>query len=150
MMIYYFIVAMFEIAVKSAAVMKKTSLIISSICVLALAACGPGRTEQAEIAKKEAEEAKAAQAPVELPPSITSSTNYRCRGGAVAYVDYFGENVAAQIRLDDKNSLPVRVEPAEDAPEDPMVSADGTVKLVGTGSEVSLTWPEKGTMVCKG
>ena len=141
---------MFEIAVKNPIVMKKAPLILSSICMLALAACGPGRTEQAELDKEAEATEKAAQAPVELPPSITSSTNYRCKGGSIAYVDYFGENVSAQIRFEDKNTIPTHVAPTEDAPTGPMVSADGTVSLTGTGSEVSITWPEKGTLSCKG
>jgi len=142
-------VALMNIIGKSLAAMKRTSLLISSICVLTLAACGPGRTEQAKIAEEEAAAEKAAAAPVELPPSITSSINYRCKGGAVLYVDYFGENVAAQLRFDDKNAIPTRVTPAEDAPEGPMQSADGATSLSGTGDQVSVTWPEKGTLSCK-
>lgn len=130
--------------------MKKTSLILSSICVLALAACGPGRTEQAELDKQEAEAEKASAPVAKLPPPITSNVSYRCKGGAVAYVDYMGENEAAQIRFDDKNAIPTIVERAEDAPDGPMTSKDGTVTLTGTGSEISLTWPEKGTLSCKG
>ena len=141
---------MFEIAVKSHAVMKKTHLLISSICVLAIAACGPGRTEQAEIAEEEKAAEKASRAPVELPPSITSSTVYRCKGGTILYVDYFGENVAAQIAVGEKSAIPTRVTPAEDAPEGPMKSADGSVTLNGTGAAISVTLPELGTLSCKG
>lgn len=145
-MILYFVIAMSWIAVKSAIVMKKTSLIISSVCVLALAACGPGRTEQAEIDQKAAEAEKAAQAPVELPPSITSSTVYRCRGGAVLYVDYLGDNVAAQVRIDDEVAVPVSLKPTEDGGS--MVSEDGTIKLTGTGGKVTAELPGKGSLVC--
>lgn len=126
--------------------MKKTSLIISSICVLALAACGPGRTEQAEIDKEEAAIEKAERPAVELPPSITSSTVYRCRGGSVLYVDYLGENVAAQVRIDDEVSVPISLKPTEDGGS--MVSEDGSIKLTGTGAKVTAELPGKGSLVC--
>jgi hypothetical protein len=106
--------------------MKKTSLILTTICVLALAACGPGRTEQAEIDKAEAEAEKAERPAVELPPSITSSTIYRCRGGSVLYVDYFGENEFAQIRIDDKVAIPQRLSPTEGGA---FTSEDGSMRL---------------------
>ncbi len=130
--------------------MKKTSLILSSICALAVVACGPSRTEQAENEIAEAQAEQAAAAPIELPPSITSSNTYRCKGGTALYIDYFGENVAAQIRVDDKNAIPTRVEPSEEAPTGPMVSADGSITLTGTGEEITIQLPEKGSLACKG
>lgn len=127
-------------------IMKKTSLILSSICVLALAACGPGRTEQAEIAKKEAEAEKAERPVVELPPPITNSTVYRCRGGSVLYVDYLGENVAAQVRVDDEVAVPILVKPPEGG--GPMVSEDGSITITGTGDKITAILPGKGSLTC--
>jgi len=125
--------------------MKNTSLIIASICTLALVACGPGRTEQAKIDKAAAEAEKAAKPVAELPPPITSSTVYRCRGGSVLYVDIFGENESAQVRIDDKVSIPVRLTSVDGGP---FTSEDGTVSLSGSGDKITATLPEKGSLAC--
>lgn len=125
--------------------MKKTSLILTTICTLALVACGPGRTEQAEIDKAEAEAEKAERPAVELPPPITSSTIYRCRGGSVLYVDYFGENEFAQIRIDDKVAIPQRLSPTEGGA---FTSEDGSISLEGNGDKVNATLPGQGKLVC--
>ena len=125
--------------------MKKTSLIITSVCTLALVACGPGRTEQAELDKAAAEAEKAAKPVAELPPPITNSTVYRCRGGSVLYVDIFGENEAAQVRIDDKVSIPVRLSSTEGGP---FTSEDGSITLSGSGDKVTATLPGKGSLAC--
>ncbi len=125
--------------------MKNTSLIIASICTLALVACGPGRTEQAEIDKAAAEAEKAAKPVAELPPPITKSAIYRCRGGSVLYVDYLGENEAAQVRIDDKVSLPAMLK-TEDGAQ--FTSEDGTITINGSGDKITATLPEKGSLAC--
>lgn len=125
--------------------MKNTSLIIASICTLALVACGPGRTEQAEIDKAAAEAEKAAKPVAELPPPITKSAIYRCRGGSVLYVDIFGENESAQVRIDDKVSIPVRLTSTDGGP---FTSEDGSVSLSGSGDKITATLPEKGSLAC--
>lgn len=128
------------------ACMKKTSLILSSLCTLALVACGPGRTEQAEL-DKAAEEAEKAQRPeVQLPPPITESTTYRCRGGSVIYVDYLGEDEAAQIRIDDEVAVPVLLKPSEGSSV--LSSEDGSISISRDGKDVNATLPGKGSLSC--
>ncbi len=125
--------------------MKNTSLIITSICTLALVACGPGRTEQAELDKAAAEAEKAAKPVAELPPPITKNTIYRCRGGSVIYVDIFGDNESAQIRIDDEVSIPVRLASSENGS---FSSEDGNITLSGSGDKITATLPDKGSLAC--
>ena len=125
--------------------MKNTSLIITSICTLALVACGPGRTEQAEIDKAAAEAEKAAQPLAELPPPITKNTIYRCRGGSVIYVDVFGDNESAQIRIDDEVSVPVSLKAADGGS---FKSEDGSISISGVGDKITASLPSKGSLAC--
>lgn len=135
--------------------MKKNLLLLAPLSMLALAACN--QTETTEVAEGEAVETPAA--PVELPPSITSSGTYRCADNTILYIDYFGDNVAADIRIGEKTALATRVnapkpeaaegEEAKPA-EGPMVSADGEATLSGTGKQIKVKLPGKGEQVCKG
>lgn len=137
--------------------MKKNLLIIAPLSMLALAACN--KTETPAQGDKTAE--TAAPAPVELPPAITAEGTYRCADNTILYVDFYGANVAAAIRVGDKTAIATRVEaPKAEAPvagattpaatpAGPMKSADGKTTLSGSGKQINVMLPGKGAQTCK-
>lgn len=138
--------------------MKTYLLKLAPLTMLALAACGQTREEQAA-AEKEAKKAEMAQAAdaTPLPPAITASAAYRCADKSVVYVDFYGANEGAAIRVGDKSATPLRVNaPKADAaaageakPAGPMKSDDGKTMLAGSGDSVNLTLEGKGAQTCK-
>ena len=134
--------------------MKKNLLILAPVAMLALAACNNSETP----ADGEAETAEAAAEPVKMPPPITSSGTYRCADNTILYVDFFGDNEAAAIRVGDKTAEAIRVEaPAAEEgaegeaakPTGPMKSADGEASLSGSGKSINVKLPGKGAQSCK-
>ena len=122
--------------------MNKTLLILAPLSMLALAACN--KTETPAEGEAGAEGAAVTAAPVEMPPAITATGTYRCADSTVLYVDFLGNNEAADIRVGDKTATAVRVtapaaeaaaageaEPTEAAPAGPLKSADGELSIVG-------------------
>ena len=133
--------------------------------MLALAACNKTETPAADGADATAAATPAVTAP--MPPAITSQVVYRCKDNTVLYVDFFGANEAADIRVADKASAPIRVmapvvpapaagaapvDPAAPAakPAGPMKSADGAISLSGAGKQVNVKLADKGAQTCKG
>lgn len=142
--------------------MKSKLLLIAPLSMLALAACNKTETPAAEGDATQTAEAPAA--PVELPPSITSSATYRCADNTILHVDFLGKNEAADIRVGEKSATAVRVTapkveapaegaaPAADAeavPTGPMKSADGTTTLAGSGKQINVKLADKGAQTCK-
>jgi hypothetical protein len=112
--------------------------------LLSLAACNSEpETVTAGTADPDAATLKEAP-PVELPPMVTASRTYRCKDNSLVYIDFFNDNVTANLR-DKKDGQPVVLK----APEagKPFVS-DGYT-LSGNGAEVELTRPGKGSESCK-
>ena len=145
--------------------MTKNLLILAPVAMLALAACNKTETPKADDAATTA----APAAPMELPPSITSSGVFRCGDNTILYVDFLGANVAADIRVGDKTATATRVtapkaeapvtDPAAPAtapaaapakPEGPMKSADGETSLSGSGKSINVKLAGKGAQTCKG
>jgi hypothetical protein len=140
--------------------MKKNLLILAPVVMLALAACNKTETP----AEGETATVEAPAAPVELPPSITSSATYRCADNTILYVDFLGANVAADIRVGDKTATATRVSQAvaapaadpaattpaaEAAPAGPLKSADGESSLSGSGKQINVKLAGKGAQTCK-
>jgi hypothetical protein len=145
--------------------MKKMTYILAPLSMLALAACNKSAAPAAD-AEVEATKAAEAVAPVEMPPAITASGTYRCGDNTILYVDFLGKNEAADIRVGDKASSPVRVtapaaqapadpavaddgKAAEAAPAGPMKSADGKTTLAGSGKQINVKLADKGAQTCK-
>ena len=133
--------------------MKKTLSLITPVLMLAIAACGPSREEQAAEAEK-AEEAKRAEAVAALPvgPQITDQGTYRCADNTIVKVDVLGENEAASITVG--SDAPIRVDAPKDAEgkivaNRAMKSADGATALAGSGDSINLTLAGKGAQSCK-
>ncbi|MDZ7588986.1 MAG: hypothetical protein U5J78_07610 [Parasphingorhabdus sp.] len=141
--------------------MKRHIIMLTPLALLALAGCGQSREEKAEAAKQ-AEVAAEEQAAETMmaPPPITSQGVYRCKDNTIVYVDFLGDNVAANVRVGEKSGVPTNLtapapaEPAADGAAAPaasgeLVSADGTMKLTGGGKEITLTLPGKSAQACK-
>ncbi len=143
--------------------MKKNLLILAPVVMLALAACNKTETTtQSETPKVETP-----AAPLELPPSITSSATYRCADNTILFVDFLGANIAADIRVGDKTATATRVSQAAAAPADPaagaapaapaaeaapagpLKSADGETSLSGSGKQINVKLAGKGAQTCK-
>ena len=127
--------------------MTRTQLIIALAATAALAGCnedhtivsGPGGEEQAN---------SAANAPVELPPSIASSKIYRCGGdNSVIYVDWLSDNKTANVRTEESGS-PTQVTAPEQG--QPMTAPNG-LSVAGTsaGPSIQVTLPGGGSKSCK-
>lgn len=127
---------------------------LASITVLALAACGPTREQEA--AEVEAAAAAEAEAiPLDaLPPPITASGTYRCADNTILYVDFYGTNQGASIRVGEMTATPVRVSaptPAAGETEatGPATSEDGQTSLSGSGDQINVKLAGKGAQTCK-
>jgi hypothetical protein len=83
-------------------------------------------------------------APVALPPMLTASRTYRCKDNSLVYIDFFSDSKTANLRTE-KDGTPTVLTAAE--PGKPFES-DG-YSLAGSGAEVTLTRPGKGTASCK-
>lgn len=89
----------------------------------------------------------AANAPVELPPTIAATKIYRCADNALIYVDWLSDNKSANIRTD-RNGSPTHLT----APEagKPMTAAGG-YELSGTAdaSSAHIAVPGHPSQSCK-
>ncbi len=127
--------------------------------MLALAACNSSTTPTTT--ENTTDSAAVAAAEIEMPPAITATGTYRCADNSILYVDFLGQNEAADIRVGDKSAIAVRVTaPKADAPvagavptpaepAAPLVSADGQSSLSGSGKQINVKLADKGAQTCK-
>lgn len=119
-------------------------LLLSAAPLLLLAACnsepetvtsGPVDPNAAEIA---------AAPPVQLPPALQASRTYRCRDNSLVYIDYFSDNLTADLRAD-RAAPPTKL--TAPAAGEPFVAEGYT--LTGNGTEITLEQPGKPSQTCK-
>jgi hypothetical protein len=91
----------------------------------------------------------AANANVQLPPSIATSKIYRCSGdNSVVQVDWLSDNKTANVRTE-QNGEPTQVVAPE--PGQPMTAANGlSVTGAATAATISVKLPDGATKTCKG
>lgn len=115
----------------------------ASAALLSLAACDR-EPEVVTINEYDPQaEALANAAPVELPPAIDESRTYRCRDNTLVYVDFF-TNDTARLRVGSREAEPVALT-AEGG--NPPYTAEG-YSVSGSGEQVTMTLPGKGTQSC--
>jgi hypothetical protein len=103
-----------------------------------IVAGGPDESNDANVA---------ANAPVELPPSIVSSKIYRCADNKVVYVDWLSDNKSANIRTDPAGS-PTHVTAAEAG--QPMTAPGGYELNGATGAaSAKIAVPGHASQSCK-
>ncbi|WP_411290983.1 hypothetical protein [Sphingorhabdus sp.] len=141
--------------------MTKKLIFLAPLSMLALAACNKSETPPA--AENAQETAAASAADVEMPPAITATGTYRCADNTILYVDFLGQNEAADIRVGEKSALAVRVTapkaevpaagtaaaPVQADPAGPLTSADGESSLSGNGDQINVKLAGKGAQTCK-
>jgi len=89
----------------------------------------------------------AANANVQLPPTIASSKIYRCEDNKVLYVDWLSDNKSANIRTD-KAGAPTQVTAAE--PGKPMTGPAGySIEGSATSGSAKIAVPGHPAQSCK-
>ena len=141
--------------------MIKKLIFLAPLSMLALAACNSSETPAT--AENGTETAAVPVEEIEMPPAITASGTYRCADNTILYVDFLGQNEAADIRVGEKSALAVRVTapkaeapaadaaaaPAAEEPAGPLTSADGESSLSGSGDQINVKLAGKGAQTCK-
>ena len=125
--------------------MTRTSLIIALVATAALAGCNEDHTIVAGPPGDD-QTNSASNAPVELPPSISSSKIYRCADNDVVYVDWLSDG-SANLRPK-KDASPTHLSASEAGKP---LTAEGGYSLTGAAdaSSVTLARPGKGSQSCK-
>lgn len=130
--------------------MSRTTILTTAFCLtalLAVPACNEPKTMSANSVEDPQAEQLAKAQPVELPPAIRSSKTYRCKDNSIVYVSFLEDDVTALVR-DTEEEPPVARLKAPN-PGEPFVG-EGGFKLSGSGSSVTYTSPDSGTLTCKG
>lgn len=109
--------------------MTRTPLLLTLAAVAALAGCNK-ESHTIVAGEPDNEPTNVVTGPVALPPSIASSSSYRCADDKVVYIDWLSDNKSANIRTD-KNGTPTQVTAAQ--PGKAMTAAGG-YSLEGTAS----------------
>lgn len=84
-------------------------------------------------------------APVELPPMVKVSRQYRCKGNSLLFVDFMSDDKTAVLRTA-RDGSPVKLTAAE--PGKPF-TAEGGYEVVGSGKEITANVAGKGALSCK-
>ncbi|MBA2635332.1 MAG: hypothetical protein H0U83_01345 [Sphingomonas sp.] len=127
--------------------MNRTPHMLALLAAAALAGCN--KEDHTIVAGGPADDDAnrvAANANVELPPSIASSKIYRCKDNSVVYVDWMSDNKTANVRAGQAEA-PVQLK-AEEAGQ-PMLAEDYSLTGEPGASSVTLMRPGKGSQSCK-
>jgi hypothetical protein len=129
------------------AIMTRTT-ILTLVAAAALAGCGDenhnivsGGPDQGAAGNA------AANANVQLPPSIAASKTYRCADNKLVYVEWLSDNKTANVRTE-QGGVPTQVTAAE--PGKPMTGPAGySVSGVPTAASVTIAVPGHKAQSCK-
>jgi hypothetical protein len=130
--------------------MNRTIPLLTLFAAAALAGCDQGGQTIVQKGPEDtmAEQLKTAP-PVELPPAITATHPYRCRGdNSLIYVDWLQDNKGVNVRTDKAAaSTPLR----PDAEGKPPFTAEGGYSLTGTAEAetITVTLPGKDSQTCR-
>ncbi|MFD1952366.1 hypothetical protein ACFSGX_16445 [Sphingomonas arantia] len=80
---------------------------------------------------------------VSLPPSVKSSKVYRCADSSLLYVDFFSDDLGANIRTESAGTNTKLTAPAAGEP-----FAGGGYTVAGNGDTVKITTPKKPAQTC--
>lgn len=126
--------------------MRHTLLLPLSLLSLAtLSACDQAKPEGFnETIGDPMENQLAKAAPVALPPALKASKTYRCKDNSLVYIDFFADDLSANIRTD-KDGASVKLA----APEKGKPFAAEGYSVEGNGDSVTVSLPGKGAQACK-
>jgi hypothetical protein len=127
--------------------MRHTLLLPLSLLSLAtLSACNQAKPEGFNETIGDPMETELANAaPVALPPALKASKTYRCKDNSLVYIDFFADDLTANIRAE-KEGAPVKLT----APEKGKAFAADGYSVDGSGATVQVSMPGKGSQSCKG
>ena len=96
--------------------MTRTPLLLSLIAAAALAGCN--QSEPVVVGGPDddpANQAPAANGPVELPPAIAASKTYRCKDNSIVSIDWLADGKTANLRGGPSTSSPIvgKLQPGE-------------------------------------
>lgn len=126
--------------------MKYHLPIISTAAIMLLSACNSN--DQPEVVGGPADpmaQQLANAAPVELPPSVKASHQYRCKDNSLLFIDFMSDDKTANLRTE-KNGARTRLIAAE--PGKPF-TAEGGYEIEGSGKQITATIPGKSAQSCK-
>ncbi|UZW53727.1 hypothetical protein NUH86_09165 [Sphingobium sp. JS3065] len=126
--------------------MKYHLSLISVAALALLSACN--NNDEPEVVGGPADpmaERLANAAPVELPPMVKESHQYRCKDNSLIFVDFMSDDKTANLRTE-KNGAPIKLTAAEAGKP---FEAEG-YKVEGSGKQITATLPGKSAVSCKG
>jgi hypothetical protein len=127
--------------------MTRTPLLITLFAAAALAGCNNSSHNIVAGQEPGDETNAAANANVQLPPTIASSKIYRCEDNKVVYVDWLSDNKSANIRTD-KAGSPTQVTAAD--PGKPMAGPAGySIEGSATSGSAKIAVPGHPAQSCK-
>jgi hypothetical protein len=74
--------------------------------------------------------------PVKLPPAMLASKSYRCKDNSLVFINWFNDNMTANLRLKDKTADPIVM--TAPAANEPYVGGDYTLTGDAKGKSVTL------------
>ncbi|WP_340265144.1 hypothetical protein [Sphingobium mellinum] len=125
--------------------MKYYLPLISVAALTLLSACN--KNDQPEVVGGPADpmaEKLANAAPVELPPSVKESHQYRCKDNSLIFVDFMSDDKTVNLRTK-KDGSPTKLVAAE--PGKPFIAEGYSVE--GSGEQITATLPGKSALSCK-
>lgn len=123
----------------------KHPLLLTATALLALSACNQKAEENAANAANVAEAEAEANIVAEMPPAIKAQKTYRCKDASLVYIDFAEGDTQATLREGERTAAPVALT-AEAAGQ--AYKAEG-YSVSGSGSEVTIERPGKGSQACK-
>ena len=126
--------------------MKYYLPLISAVALSMLSACN--NNDEPEVVGGPADpmaQQLANAAPVELPPSVKVSRQYRCKDNSLIFIDFLSDDKTANLRTE-KNGAPTKlVAPEAGKP----FTAEGGYSVDGSGKQITATLPGKSGLSCK-
>ena len=83
-------------------------------------------------------------APVELPPSVKESHQYRCKDNSLIFVDFMSDDKTVNLRTE-KDGAPAKLVAANPGEA---FTAEG-YSVEGAGKQITVTLPGKAALNCK-
>ncbi|MDX3900361.1 MAG: hypothetical protein QHC40_07620 [Sphingobium sp.] len=124
--------------------MKYCLPLIAAASLSLLSACGSN--DEPEVVGGPADpmaEQLANAAPVELPPSVKKSVQYRCKDNSLLFVDFMSDDKTVQLRTEKGGSATTLKAPEAGKP----FTAEGGYEVAGAGDTISAKIPGK-TLSC--
>lgn len=128
--------------------MQKSSFLLRAAPLAALALLAACNSEPETVVAgdndPDAANVAAAPPPPPMPPALKASKTYRCKDNSIVYIDFFADDLTADLRTE-RTAPPTKLTaPSAGAP----FVAEGYT-LTGSGPTVTLARPGAGSLSCK-